>query len=594
MRSAFLLFVSLALSVTAFPKQHLRRQDATLPATVPRKDPNPKARAAAVAARDEGFIYGPSLIGQAAFFPNGTLGNARTQHDMDLWAIDRATIDGFVAKDVEAVSAALAANGGLKTIDDYAKVLYEGQWKNSNPRGTSPGIMTNYTQDLLFSMERLSLNPYSLRALKRHEPLPFQVDSKVTSKVAGASLKQLQDDGKLFFIDYRWQANLTKTQMEPKRYGAAVSAYFFIHPRTSDFLPLAIKTNTGADLVYTPLDSANDWLLAKLMFNVNDMFHSQMSHLVMTHDVSEAVHQAALHTLSEDHPVMLILERHMVQGYSARIVGEWLCFNPDGHWDQLMYINNIGCRDYVTDTWPTLGRYQANYLHPQFEARGLIDKHGKHPFKSFPFWDDATEIHAGYKAFFKTFVNSYYPSEADLAADHEIKNWFIEATKNAKVFDFPKTVNKDTLIEVLTHFGFLVSVGHHALNGGDPVGSKATLPFHATALFAPVPETKGVTDLLPFLPSAKQAVHYIAFIASFNRQFYQNDNRTMINAYVDDPLLARLNGPTKKAAQTFFKSMKGLSNKIRARTFDKKGLSNGVPFVYRALDPDFIPFICAV
>ena len=110
-----------------------------------------------------------------------------------------------------------------------------------------------------------------------------------------------------------------KTTIEPKRYGAACSAYFFIHPKSKDFLPLAIKTNTGADLTYTPLDEPNDWLLAKMMFNVNDMFHAQMLHLVITHDVSEGVHQAALHTLSEDHPVMVVLDRLMLQGYSSRM-----------------------------------------------------------------------------------------------------------------------------------------------------------------------------------------------------------------------------------------------------------------------------------
>ncbi|KAH8103496.1 lipoxygenase [Cristinia sonorae] len=598
MRSTFVVLVALALSVSAFPftspsAPHLstsvaRRQDNTTLAKLPQYDPNRKARAAAVAVRNEGFIYGPSLIGEAAFFPNGTLGNARTAHDMDVWTLDREMIDVFVAQDVQAVSAAIAANGGLKSLDDYAKVLYEGQWVNSNPRGTAPGIMTNYTQDLLFSMERLSQNPYSLRLLKRNEPLPFQVEESVTSKLAGTTLRDLQAGGKLFFVDYSWQSNLTKSTLEPLRYGAAVSAYFFLHPRTNDFLPLAIKTNTGADLIYTPLDSANDWLLAKMMFNVNDLFHGQMSHLVMTHDVTEAVHQAALHTLSEDHPIMLILERHMIQGYSSRIVGEWLCFNPGGHWDQLMLIDNIGCRDYVTDTWPTLGRYKANYLHTDFKARGLINEKGKYPFKAFPFWDDASEIHAGYKAFFKTFVDSYYPTEAYIIGDYELQNWFVEATKNAK------SVNKETLVEVLTHFGFLVSVGHHALNGGDPVGSKATLPYHLPAIFAPPPDTKGVTDLLPFLPSVKQSIHYIGFIATFNRQFYEKDKRTLMNAYTDDPLLARLNDATKRGAQDFFTNMKALSDKIRARTFDSNGLSNGLPFVYRTLDPDFIPFISAV
>lgn len=104
----------------------------------------------------------------------------------------------------------------------------------------------------------------------------------------------------------------------PNKYGAACTAYFFIHPQTQDFLPLAIKTNTGSDLIYTPLDTAEDWLLAKLMFNVNDLIYSQMYHLVGSHDVAEPVHTAALRTLSDNHPVSVILERLQVQAFAIR------------------------------------------------------------------------------------------------------------------------------------------------------------------------------------------------------------------------------------------------------------------------------------
>jgi hypothetical protein len=208
---------------------------------------------------------------------------------------------------------------GIKTMDDYATILYKDQWKNANPLGTTPGIMTNYTNDLLFSMERLSLSPYSLRLVKPGSALPFEVPDATVSKLAGVPLKALQASGSLFVVDHSYQNNLPKTTLEPKRYGAACTAYFYIHPQSKDFLPLAIKTNTGNNLVYTPADTAEDWLLAKLMFNVNDMFDSQMFHLVATHDVTEAVHQAALHTLSEDHPISAVLDRAMVMGYSSRM-----------------------------------------------------------------------------------------------------------------------------------------------------------------------------------------------------------------------------------------------------------------------------------
>ena len=574
--------------------------NATGPACLPQKDPNPKERAANVAIQNAGFIYGPSLIGDAAPFPNGTLGNARTAADMTLWGQDRETIDNAIAQDAALVQKAVEANGGLNKLDDYTKVLYQNEWKNADPLGTTPGIMTNYTQDLLFSMERLSQNAFPLNLVKPNDTLPFQVPDNLTSKIAGASLEAMQANGSLFVVDHSYQEKYEKTKVAPARYGAACTAYFFIHPQSGDFLPLAIKTNVGSDLIYTPLDSANDWLLAKMMFNVNDMFHSQMLHLVITHDVSEGVHQAALHTMSEDHPIMVILERMMLEAYSSRIVGEQLCFNPGGHWDQLMYVDNVGCREYVNETWPTLGGYQSGYLETDLQARGLIDQNGKYKFKTFPYFDDASVIRQSYETFFKSFVDSYYTSDSDVAADFEVQAWFVEATKKAGVVDFPmmgtsdKPVDKDTLVEVLTHFGFIVSVVHHALNGGDPVGSKATLPFHLPAMFAPPPTAKNVTDLMPFMPPVASAIQYIGFIASFNRPFYADEKRTLENAFSNSTMLGRLNQATTAAADTFLSSMQDLSSKIRARTFDQNGLSTGMPFVYRTLDPGYIPFFCSV
>ncbi|RYP58013.1 hypothetical protein DL770_010529 [Monosporascus sp. CRB-9-2] len=460
-------------------------------------DSDPEGRAAGVSERQASFGYGPSLIGEAAPFPNGTLGDSRTAYDYSVWEVDRNQIDAAVVKDVEATTAAIQARS-------------------------------------LRGMERLSQNPYPLELVKLSGPLPFEIPEDLAPQIAGISLDELHKSGSLFVVDHRYQAELEKN------YCLAVS----------------------------PLDDPTDWLLTKMIFNVNDFFHAEMFHLVVTHDVSEAVHLAALRTLSEKHPVMIILERLMLQGYSSRVVGEELCFNPGGHWDQLFYVNNIGCRDYVTN-WPTRGAYQGGYLKNDFRAQI-------------------------YRDFFVAFVNSYYASDDDVAADPELQNWFAEAPA-AKVVDFPMgPVTKEVLVDVLTHFGFIVSVVHHGLNGGDPVGSKATLPFHFNAMYAPLPTEKGVTDLLPFLPPAEQVVHYIAFIATFNRPFYRTSGRTLEYAFWDESLLERFNKETRAAAADFRARMNGLSREIRTRDFDEKGLSLGMPFIYRTLDPGYIPYFPAV
>lgn len=586
---------TLALAGTAFASP-LKVRGANSSVCLPQFDANPSARAAGVSARDAGFTYGPSLIGNASYFPNGTLGNARQEADMALWQVDRDYIDQATAKDVASLTqfltTAAAANQSIKTMEQFGQAFYQNQWKNTNPRGVAPGIMTNFTQDLYFSMERLTQNPYPLKLVTGTSP--FQVDTAVVKNLTGTTLEDIISRKKLFVVDHSYQNGLDKSTIAPARYGAACTGLFYICDKTGNFLPLAIKTNVGKDLIYTPADSATDWLLAKMMFNVNDMFDAQMFHLVASHDVSEGVHQAALHTLSEAHPIMIVLERMMIQGYSSRIVGEELCFNPGGHWDQTMYVSQLGCRDYVSNTWNTTGRYLANYLDTDLKARGILDSDGKHPFKNYPFYDDAKAIRDAFSTFFTSFIDSYYPTDDVLAADFEVQNWFKEANGKAAVLDFPAEVNKETLVEVLTHFGYIVSVVHHVLNGGSTADSKAVMPFHMPALFAPVPEAKGVTDLMPFLSQPAQSIHYIGFVASFNRPTYAGEKLSLENAFSNGTLLQQLNSKTGEAAATFLSSMSAQSEKIRSRTFDANGLIEGAPFEYRLLDPNYIPFFCSV
>jgi hypothetical protein len=261
------------------------------------------------------------------------------------------------------------------------------------------------------------------------------------------------------------------------------------------------------------------------------------------------------------------------------------------------------CRQFVSDHWPTAGKYQSNYLLTDLHTRGLVSdpKTAKHPFKSFPYLSDTLEIRNIFQTFFKGFVDSYYASDAIIAEDIELQNWFAEATKGALVHDFPQcgtgcenACSKTVLVDVLTHFGFLNGVAHHSLNGGDPVSSKATLPFHLNGMYAPVPTAKGVTDLMPFLPSPAQSVAYIVFLTTFNRPFYEEQNRTLAHAFDDQEMLAALNEKTRKEADTYMKSMKALSARIRAKCFDKDGLSEGMPFVWKAVDPGTIPYFFAV
>ena len=289
---------------------------------LPQLDPNPSQRAQEVAINYAGFLYGPPLIGNLSFFPAGTLGVQRVYADIEGFKQNAVFITEAIEKESGAVvqeitqvsnippapnieSTNYGKAGGFKNLSSY-ELLYKDEWNQSNPLGIAPGYFTNYSQDLHFSMERLSVNPFSTSRLHPNDTLPFALDNVTVSKIAGATLDNLQKSGRLFLASHSYQALY---QLQPGRFGAACDAYFYLHPITNDFLPLAIKTNVGSNLTYSPLDSENDWLFAKLMFNSNDFLHSQIFHLANSHAVAEIVYLAALRTLSARHPVRAFLDR---------------------------------------------------------------------------------------------------------------------------------------------------------------------------------------------------------------------------------------------------------------------------------------------
>lgn len=462
-------------------------------------------------------------------------------------------------------------------------------------------------------MERLSVNPYSVRRLHpTADVLLFDVDTIVSRTLAGVDIQTLHRAGRLFYVDHRYQDQYPTVA---GKYTAACSAYFYLHPISNEFLPLAIKTNVGSDLVYTPLDDEKDWVLAKMMFNMNDLFHGQILHLANSHAISEAVHQAALRTLSSNHPVLGVLDHRMYisivfsflnadfyavmhQAYAIRPMGEKVLFNDGGFFDQSFAITNEGVRTFATDFYPKIaGPFQANYFHADLVKRGLLNCSYGPAFTSFPFFEDASTLHSSIRKFIASFVKFYYKTEDILSHDHELQSWIQETINGALVIDFPPSplAHRETLIEILTHIAFLAGVSHHVLNAGEPVTTSGVLPLHPSAIYAALPTEKGISDLKPYLTPADEAVKHVALLARFNRPQLEERKQTLLYMFSAEQFLSRCYGEElRKAASMFEEEMRAFSIEIRRRHFDANGLSQGMPFVWQALDPSRIPYFLSV
>ncbi|EME47571.1 hypothetical protein DOTSEDRAFT_50946 [Dothistroma septosporum NZE10] len=265
-------------------------------------------RAAEVGTKRDTFRLGPSL-GVGPAYPARVLGAVYVNADDVVTFGERDAQFAVAVGDSTHAMANAAQYNGLKNLDDYTK-LYDGVWRNSSrSAGQDPGLLANYTQDLLFSMARLSTNPYAIRRLKPVESLPFLVESSTILGVAGRPLENLLKGGRLFSANHRNQSAYNRTQL----HGAACDAYFYMCRTSGDFLQLAIRTKRG-----------------QIMFNVNDFFTGQPDHLARNHSVAEGLYEAAIRALSDDHSFLATLKRLMYGAFGIRPLAVLLLLRGGG------------------------------------------------------------------------------------------------------------------------------------------------------------------------------------------------------------------------------------------------------------------------
>lgn len=281
------------------------------------------------------------------------------------------------------------------------------------------------------------------------------------------------------------------------------------------------------------------------------------------------------------------------QLFSYRQAALATLIGPGGYVDTYFAYTGAAAMVTATDFYhKDAGDFQGNYFTKNLEKRNLINSFGPE-LKSFPFLEDATPIHTSIQKFITTFVDSYYPSPLDFEQDTELQAWISEAVP-AEIRDFPTSIDRTTLIEILTHVAFLGSAAHQTLNTNDVSEASATLPFHPVSLYQPLPTEKGITDLIPYLPGASAAIGQISVTALFARPTFINSEKALSQMFNGTSMLPRMNEKVTQASVDFTNEMLAQSEVVSSRVFDAEGLSQGMPFIWKALDPQRAPYYLTI
>ena len=290
----------------------------------------------------------------------------------------------------------------------------------------------------------------------------------------------------------------------------------------------------------------------------------------------------------------------MYQAYAVRVVGNQTLFNPGGFFDQTAAVDQQAVLSFVQEFYPTVaGRFRANYFRTSLVSRGLLDSSYGPQLKHFPFAEDVGPIVDSLRRFVSTFVNAYYSTSSNaLKRDGEVQAWIKEANGPAKVLDFPPAplTNRETLIDILTQIAYLTGVNHHALNSNAPSTILGLLPFHPSAFFKPLPTTKGVQDITPYLADLEHAMYQVTLQLRFQRPQLPAQGGELIDMFAQGAAFpgGKLPKEVVLASGKFREEMQAVGEKLDGKTWDQEGLCQGMPFIWRVVDPRKVPYFLSV
>ncbi|RKK84851.1 Manganese lipoxygenase [Fusarium oxysporum] len=581
-----LLNIALLLNVAGAIATANRPRPFSLPSS------NASGRAAAIEKTRQGFQYGTddTLIGVNPW-PSGPLGKKSVKAHYSAFEAAETPVYKHVEEDAAHAQASLNGTLHLDSFEDYLK-LYDGQWQNSVPDGLAEGVLRNAKSDLPFAMERLSVHPESLRRVRPDERVSLRIEEKLARKITTKTQRSLQKEGRLFIVDHSSLANLTLTK---GRYAGACEALFFIHPTTGEFLPLAIRPNNGSPLIYTPLDEENDWNLAKILLNMNDVWHNQWYHLAAAHISSDLIYMSATRSFSDMHPVWGLVRRLGVNSFAYRVGASTSLVNPGGDIEKNFAWNGDQAIKYSKQVWHSeCAPWQANYLETKLKRRGLINCDYGPELESFPYYEDASVILDALRTFITAYIDAYYPSDDAIAADNELLAWFNEAANVASIVDFPDSITtKSELVAVLSHHAYLISILHGSLNSNSLVHYSAVLPMHPLSLYQPLPKDKGISSLVSFLPDLEASIQQIALVTAFNQAQMAGSTDSLLFLFDEPEFHSRINKEARAASKVYSATLSKFSEDVKARKLDGNSNSQGMPFVWNVFDPNTGPGILA-
>jgi hypothetical protein len=411
--------------------------------------------------------------------------------------------------------------------------------------------MSADNSDELFGLQRTTIKSFQLR-----EATPQDLNGSALAlsdwqmiQHCGLSAAALELTHALFVESYPDVGKYNDPQ-QPQKYVPNVVGFFCVHADTGGLMPIEIRLlDTG--LAYTPLDSQDEWTLAKMALETASVAFHQVGHVAWTHAVTVPLRVEAMRTMSKQHPVLALLRRHVFADFGLESRFETLEESP-AVLDETYGWGATGSSMFLWDqTQLGLSMKGQAFAH-DIEQRGL------HHIPDHKYVTYGAMYNTAFADFVRAYVDVYYASDAAVHADVELQHWAKASNTIPHIKDFPVAFEaKDKLVELLTHVVFTSTVRHHAVNGA-ATWHGLSVPYSSMALWKPLPTAKLTSDQKLGLREYTAPTPLIPLVLAFEASFLRRVpiSESMFSAYTVEPFASEpLLQPAIRAFQAALETM---------------------------------------
>lgn len=474
--------------------------------------------AAAVPAKAKAPAPAAPLLGDVAAFVGSHVAPAEevVAKSISSWLKD--LLDEIVAF----VGKLVGAYGPATDLQDY-----DAQFRKL-PLPWPAGVFQ--TDEVFAQMRVAGPNPVVIRRATSADLQGFSLDDARYRALTGddsATVEGAIAAGALYIADYSVLTGLVPGQAPQRKYVFAPRALFAVPASGRRALrPIAIQTapDQGSPVFY-PGDGTS-WEIAKIVVNMADGNHHELiSHLGLTHLITEPFVLATLRQLDPEHPLNVLLTPHFAGTLTINYAAQTSLITDGGPVDKLL-AGTIGSSRALSAAAVKAVRYNASLLPQTLSDRGVADPRA---LPDYPYRDDALALWNAIHTWVGEYVGIYYRSDDDVVGDYELQAWVKELATAGEIQDIGEGGAGEAaqiktaayLASLLTQVIFTASVQHATVNFPQRtiMGYTPAMPLAAYAPF-PAPEGAPATQVLDILPPLQQALLQQAMLTGLGGLYY--------------------------------------------------------------------------